>query len=574
MNRKIVKIYGIQIVCIIFLLLAGTFFLKGLANHPGYDSRCEEFRRGWKVQWEGGEQEYEELPEYLAKEQIREIVLSRTVEGKDTIGLFAFQQQVYAYLDGEEILRFVPDDAINSKTPGNGWQFVELDEKDAGKTLSIRIVECYGSSRVVIPVLYHGTKEGITLSYLKRKIPMLLASILGVTVGLMLLMIWGISGKKLQLSGGLPWLALFAVFIGTWSAIELNIYSFFFQRLLLISWLSYMCLKMAVMPFIQFVNITFHNGKSRTLWTLSFVSIAEFWITGILQFLGVADYADTVFLTHGVLIISSIYVMVMAIPKLLKKDGWESLPEQWRTYVVHSIFIVVVAITALMDIFGYYFTNNPDVANYSRWGYFSYTIAVTIALLLDFINLVVMGKQAAMIKREASMDVMTQFFNRAEFEKDINRSLGKIGGRTGIVMFDLNNLKLVNDTCGHETGDYYIIIGSQVIREIFGKWGRLYRIGGDEFCCMAKNLPESVYEQEKEKLERKMREMRVPGYNLAMEAAAGYALFEPDEDKTLRDTMKRADALMYQRKKELKAERKKIEEGKIEEEEKQEGKEG
>lgn len=554
---KLVKIYGIQIASVILVLLAGRFLFKELVNHPGYDSRCEEFRGGWTVQSEGMEQEFEKLPEYLSGEGMGEAVLSRTVEGKDTIGFFAFQQQIYAYLDGEEILRFVPDDSINSKTPGNGWQFVELDEEDAGKELSIRIIECYGGNRVMIPVLYHGTKEGITLSYLKGKIPMLLVSILGVMVGLMLLMIWCVSGKKMQLSEGLPWLALFAVFIGTWSAIEVNIYSFFFQRLLLISWLSYMCLKMAVMPFIQFVNINFHGGKSRTLRILTFVSIVEFWITGLLQFLGVADYADTVFMTHGVLIISSIYVMIMSIPKLLKKGGWESLPEQWRTYVVHSIFIVVVAITALMDVFGYYFTNNPDVANFSRWGYFSYTIAVTIALLLDFVDLVVMGKQAAMIKREASVDIMTQFFNRAEFERDIDRSPGKIGGRTGIVIFDLNNLKLVNDTCGHETGDYYIIIGSQVIREIFGKWGKLYRIGGDEFCCITRNLTESGYQQERENLEHKMQEMRVPGYDMTMEAASGYALFEPDEDKALRDTMKRADALMYQRKKELKAERKK-----------------
>lgn len=565
MNRKLVKIYGIQIICVIFVLMSGGFFLKGLINHPGYDSHCEEFRGGWRVQSEGEEQEYEELPEYLSGKQTQEVVLSRTVEGKDIIGLFAFQQQVYAYLDGEEILRFVPDSSINSKTPGNGWQFVELDEGDAGKTLSIRIVECYGSGRVVIPALYHGTKDGITLFYLKKKIPMLLVSILGVTVGLILLMIWGISGKKLQLGEGLPWLALFSVFIGTWSAIELNIYSFFFQRLLLISWLSYICLKMAVMPFIQFVNITFHDGKSKMLKILTFVSIAEFWITGILQFLGVADYADTVFLTHGVLIIASIYVIVTAIPKLLQKDERDSMSDQWRTYVIHSIFIVVVAIMALMDLFGYYFTNNPDVANYSRWGYFSYIMAVTIALLFDFIELVIMGKQAAIIKREASLDVMTQFFNRMEFEKDISRLPGKIGGRTGIVMFDLNNLKQVNDTCGHEAGDYYIIIGSQVIRAIFSKWGRLYRIGGDEFCCVAKNLTESDYRQEREMLERKMKEMHVPGYDLAMAAAAGYALFEPDEDKTLRDTMKRADALMYQRKKELKAERKEREKGKKEE---------
>lgn len=551
---KMTRIYGAQIISIlVFLLIAN--FMRGdmLSDNPQYDNGCATFREGWQICVEDEVQSCDRLPQFWATDGQNEIRLNRTVQGADTIGLFSFQQQIYVYLDEEEILRFAPGENVNSKTPGNGWQFIELSDEDAGKVLSIRIVQCYKKNQVNIPVLYHGTRTAITLHYLQSKAFLLMISLIGVMVGLFLLLVWGIAGKSLQLNKGLPWLALFAVFIGTWSAIEANIYSFFFNKLLLISWFSYICLKMSVAPFLLFVNYTFHNGKSKLLCGLTVFSCAEFWISGLLQFTGIMDYADTVFVTHGILGAASIYIMVTAIPRLfLGRRDWETVADRKVTYVVHSIFIVVVAVTSLMDMYGYYFSNNPDVALYSRFGYFGYVVAVTAASLLDFINLIAMGKQAALIKKEASIDAMTKLRNRAEFEKDIAKLSVKNSRNMGIVMCDLNNLKTFNDAYGHDMGDYYIIVGSEVIQDVFGAWGNVYRVGGDEFCGIMKGLTEHAFLEEQEKMEKRMRALHVLGYDLHMEISSGYAAFDAGQDKNLRDTMKRADALMYQRKKQLK----------------------
>lgn len=559
-----VRIYVVQIVSVIALLLTGSLISIGIMQNPGYDQACEPYRDGWKVRIGEQELEYEQLPQYLIGEGIREAVLYRKVEEADAVGFFAFQQQVQVYLtqdeirrfeactDEETVLQFEQNGSLGSKTPGNGWMFVELKPNDIGKILTIRIEECYGEGRVILPAVYHGTRAGITMHYLKEKIPMFLLSTFGIMIGLMLLLLWAVSGQKLQLNKGLPWLALFAVFIGAWSAIEANIYSFFFRKLLLISWLSYLCLKMAVAPFIQFVNLTFHNGQSKVLRGLTIVSLAEFWITAALQFFKIADFADTIFITHGVLMIASAYIIATAIPRLRRRFQQEDAGNQQITYVVHSIFILVVAVTSLLDLYRYYFTNSPDVAFYSRFGYFGYIIAIVAALLMDFINLTAMGKQAAQIKREAARDPMTQLYNRAEFEKDLDRRTVRNSRRAGIIMLDLNNLKLFNDTCGHDAGDYYIIVSSKVIQEIFDKRGKLYRIGGDEFCCIVENLTEEDFAEDRRQLEKKMKGLRLPGFSMRMEAAAGYAVFDPERDLSLKDTMKRADKYMYERKRELK----------------------
>lgn len=527
--------------------------MKGILQN---DNKCEAFRAGWQISVQDQTKDYDVLPQYYSGKGIDEIILSRTVEGEDTVGFFAAQQQVFVYLDEEEILRFATLDFLESRSPGGGWLFVELSDKDAGKTLSIRILPCYDSNNIKLPVLYHGTKAGIITYYLGQKLPMLLISILGIVVGLILIILWAVSGKKLQLGKGIPGLALFAIFIGTWSAIETNLYSFFTDRLVLFSWMSYMCLKMSVVPFLLFVNYTFHKGRSKFLHILTVCSLAEFWLTSILQFIGIMDYADTVYITHVILMAGSIYIIMTTLPRLLRfKKDWEGLADRKITYTVHSIFIIVVAVTALLDLYFYYHSNSTDIATFSRFGYFGYIVAVTTASLMDFINLIVMGKQAAIIKEEASYDAMTKLRNRAAFEKDIVKPGAKQRKAMGIILFDLNNLKLFNDVYGHDMGDYYIIVSSEVIQDHFARWGKTYRIGGDEFCCIAKNLPEAAFEMERKKLEQRMTELHVPGYDLHMEISSGYALFDPDKDQSLKDTVKHADARMYERKKELKAKR-------------------
>lgn len=53
-----------------------------------------------------------------------------------------------------------------------------------------------------------------------------------------------------------------------------------------------------------------------------------------------------------------------------------------------------------------------------------------------------------------------------------------------VVTFDLNNLKSCNDNYGHRVGDAYIINAARIIENIFERYGKCYRIGGDEFCCI------------------------------------------------------------------------------------------
>ena len=64
-----------------------------------------------------------------------------------------------------------------------------------------------------------------------------------------------------------------------------------------------------------------------------------------------------------------------------------------------------------------------------------------------------------------------------------------------VVTFDLNNLKMCNDNYGHSSGDAYIIHSAHIIETTFDRFGKCYRIGGDEFCCLIPDAAEFQIER-------------------------------------------------------------------------------
>ena len=119
-------------------------------------------------------------------------------------------------------------------------------------------------------------------------------------------------------------------------------------------------------------------------------------------------------------------------------------------------------------------------------------------------------------------------------------------------MFDLNNLKKCNDTLGHMEGDRYLTDSADLIKKIFEGYGKVYRIGGDEFCVIMKNSSEEEIEglirmlMQEESVYNESSEM------VCMQIAAGYARYDPRLDADLDKTRSRADMLMYENKKWLK----------------------
>lgn len=118
----------------------------------------------------------------------------------------------------------------------------------------------------------------------------------------------------------------------------------------------------------------------------------------------------------------------------------------------------------------------------------------------------------------------------------------------GIMMFDLNNLKTINDTYGHEQGDVFIKTFASFLTRILTENSFLARFGGDEFIIVQKNAEVSQLEQMNLKLQKIVDE-----YNRTAEHfisyAVGYEVSCKNHYYLIMDLVKIADEKMYQDKK-------------------------
>ena len=163
-------------------------------------------------------------------------------------------------------------------------------------------------------------------------------------------------------------------------------------------------------------------------------------------------------------------------------------------------------------------------------------------------------KQQVDIQAElARKDSLTGIRNRNAYEEEIQSltyRMQKDHIAYGIAVVDVNYLKQINDTYGHEMGNITVCKCCEIVCYIF-KHSPVFRIGGDEFVIIIEN-------EDYEHVEKLIREFNDAIKNTEGEpwerisAAIGYAVYNPDLDNSVADVFNRADKAMYNRKSEMK----------------------
>ncbi|MCR5201668.1 MAG: GGDEF domain-containing protein [Lachnospiraceae bacterium] len=117
-----------------------------------------------------------------------------------------------------------------------------------------------------------------------------------------------------------------------------------------------------------------------------------------------------------------------------------------------------------------------------------------------------------------------------------------------VVMCDINNLKQINDTQGHEKGDEAIREGCRAICRTFAH-SPVFRVGGDEFVAVLRNTD---YQNRNTLLKTFKREMIDSLNKKGVVVAIGMSDYKANEDKLVKEVLARADSSMYANKKQLK----------------------
>ena len=119
---------------------------------------------------------------------------------------------------------------------------------------------------------------------------------------------------------------------------------------------------------------------------------------------------------------------------------------------------------------------------------------------------------------------------------------------TACIMFDLNNLKTVNDTMGHSAGDRLIMNFSRLLRSVIPDKDFVGRYGGDEFMAVIYHTGKTEIGELLQSLSREKDRLNSYENQIPIDYACGWALASDDMSCTMQMLLDAADAYMYKNK--------------------------
>ncbi len=157
-------------------------------------------------------------------------------------------------------------------------------------------------------------------------------------------------------------------------------------------------------------------------------------------------------------------------------------------------------------------------------------------------------------RAKAYLDGLTGVGNSlayVEMQERIDREITEGKADFHVVVFDINDLKKVNDKYGHSEGDMIIRAAASAVTDAFGI-RHTFRIGGDELLAVAEKCSDAEVIKKLASVELSLAryndERKAQGGYSDLSLSAGFSGFRPEQDSSFHDVFVRADEEMYQQK--------------------------
>jgi diguanylate cyclase (GGDEF)-like protein len=167
-----------------------------------------------------------------------------------------------------------------------------------------------------------------------------------------------------------------------------------------------------------------------------------------------------------------------------------------------------------------------------------------IAIVRDITERIEMERK---LKYLGLYDRVTGLYNRASFEEELDRINQNGQFPVSIIACDIDGLKLVNDTLGHQAGDELLMNAAQLIRSCFREHDLVARVGGDEFAVIVFDQASDEIEMLCHNLRQQVKLFREENTQIPISISVGLAERQQPE-QNMREVFKAADDNMYREK--------------------------
>ena len=149
------------------------------------------------------------------------------------------------------------------------------------------------------------------------------------------------------------------------------------------------------------------------------------------------------------------------------------------------------------------------------------------------------------------VDDLTGLYNRRGFLALAEQHLRMIQrkGAALLIYLDLDDLKIINDSCGHLEGNRALVVTANVLRACFRQSDILARLGGDEFCILMTDAGQDTAEQVRKRLQQRTDFINaLSSWNFRLSLSVGIAEVPVIHQPSLDELLRVADGHMYEEK--------------------------
>ncbi len=193
--------------------------------------------------------------------------------------------------------------------------------------------------------------------------------------------------------------------------------------------------------------------------------------------------------------------------------------------------------------------NNDEMSQVLLQDLLACLVSLAIMVIIISIAMNLQEKTSLSFKLDSETDKMTGLLNRRAFDDMLNtvRKADSIKNYS-VCAIDVNGLKMVNDSIGHEAGDELIIGAAACITKAFGGRSSAFRIGGDEFALIISEPVDNI-ESVRQRLKDEMAKWHGE-YTDSLSVAIGIVRGCDHEEMSVDELLKLADKEMYRDKEE------------------------
>ena len=548
-------------VCAIFI---GAIVSTCISGNNGYNlinsankSDYHDYTVGWRNDYGRG-YDVTKLYENSNLLSVSEpLYLSRTFDaaGSGRTLFFRTHNVVVNVYDGKELVYKTADNGdANVPVTFDNYISIPIDGDNEIHNIRLEIYKTKSGIGSCIDSVLYGSGSDIMYSVMNGSMSAVVFSVVAIVLGFAFIILGALTIKEIEKSIGCVYFGFFLILIALPLAFDTPWAYIYFKDVYFIEACSRVCILASLSALIMYVATFFEVRHINVLKALCFMSIGLFVISLVMNYTGLMPFGSMILPTHIFIGVSAIVTAVELIYYIVKVMG--NRRDVSRVYYIGLIFFLLFVI---YDILRYYHNNTGDSYVGLRAGLFILIVTAIALCFGDILNLVKLGVKAGKLNQVAFTDANTGLGNSAAFKaKMAQLEARRINYNCiGIIQFDVNNLKIINDTKGHEMGDLLIMKAADVIAKSFGEIGSCYRVGGDEFVAITTfNHAAAACEEAIDKFEDLLERFnRNPNRPFDLRIAYGIAYYTSDMgyNKTLKEIHKIADERMYSKKKELKA---------------------